>query len=198
MRNISKLGTQLCNVGDRRASITAASSTRKAKATGTAPLVTGATWPSPSYHNQNQQRRCFGFGVFSPTTPVLEKVTKKVPTMGDSITEVRWLWCWVDVVAQIQRVIVLSILLFRVDISIRRFWLFLFFIGSRSFNSALNKSLMFSLSLSPLKGTIVEWSVQVGQMVQEEDVVALIETDKVTVDIKADTAGVVVKQYGAV
>jgi pyruvate/2-oxoglutarate dehydrogenase complex dihydrolipoamide acyltransferase (E2) component len=35
-------------------------------------------------------------------------------------------------------------------------------------------------------------------MVQEEDVVALIETDKVTVDIKATVAGVITRQYGAV
>lgn len=48
------------------------------------------------------------------------------------------------------------------------------------------------------QGTIVEWTVQVGQAVQEEDVVALIETDKVTVDIKATMAGVLTKQFGAV
>jgi len=44
----------------------------------------------------------------------------------------------------------------------------------------------------------VEWTVQVGQAVQEEDVVALIETDKVTVDIKATMAGVVTQHFGAV
>ena len=48
------------------------------------------------------------------------------------------------------------------------------------------------------QGTIVEWTVQVGQAVQEEDVVALIETDKVTVDIKATMAGVVTQQFGGV
>jgi acetyl/propionyl-CoA carboxylase alpha subunit len=48
------------------------------------------------------------------------------------------------------------------------------------------------------QGTIVEWTVQVGQKVQEEDVIALIETDKVTVEIKANTTGVVTQQYGAV
>ena len=36
------------------------------------------------------------------------------------------------------------------------------------------------------EGTIVEWTAQVGQMVKEGDVVALVETDKVTVDIKAE------------
>lgn len=44
----------------------------------------------------------------------------------------------------------------------------------------------------------MEWTAQVGQMVHEEDVVALIETDKVTVDIKATVSGVITQQYGAV
>jgi len=48
------------------------------------------------------------------------------------------------------------------------------------------------------EGTIVEWMVQVGQRVEEEDVIALIETDKVTVDIKAGKAGVMTQQFGAV
>eukprot|EP00540_Astrosyne_radiata_P017914 CAMPEP_0116868966 /NCGR_PEP_ID=MMETSP0418-20121206/27498_1 /TAXON_ID=1158023 /ORGANISM="Astrosyne radiata, Strain 13vi08-1A" /LENGTH=345 /DNA_ID=CAMNT_0004505011 /DNA_START=600 /DNA_END=1637 /DNA_ORIENTATION=+ len=72
--------------------------------------------------------------LFTPTIPLLEKVTIKVPTMGDSITE----------------------------------------------------------------GTIVEWTVSVGQAVKEDDVVALVETDKVTVEIKAERDGVVVQQFGAV
>ncbi len=44
----------------------------------------------------------------------------------------------------------------------------------------------------------MEWTVQVGQAVQEEEVVALIETDKVTVDIKATIAGVLTQQFGEV
>lgn len=48
------------------------------------------------------------------------------------------------------------------------------------------------------EGTIVEWMAQVGQRVEEEDVVALIETDKVTVDIKATKAGVITQQFGAI
>jgi len=48
------------------------------------------------------------------------------------------------------------------------------------------------------EGTIVEWLAQVGQRVEEEDVVALIETDKVTVDIKATQAGVITQQFGAI
>jgi pyruvate/2-oxoglutarate dehydrogenase complex dihydrolipoamide acyltransferase (E2) component len=38
----------------------------------------------------------------------------------------------------------------------------------------------------------------VGQAVKEGDVVALVETDKVTVDIKAELDGVIVQQFGAV
>jgi pyruvate/2-oxoglutarate dehydrogenase complex dihydrolipoamide acyltransferase (E2) component len=34
--------------------------------------------------------------------------------------------------------------------------------------------------------------------VKEGDVVALVETDKVTVDIKAETDGVLTQQFGAV
>ena len=42
----------------------------------------------------------------------------------------------------------------------------------------------------------MEWTAQVGQMVNDGDVVALVETDKVTVDIKADMDGVVTQQFG--
>ncbi len=56
---------------------------------------------------------------------------------------------------------------------------------------------LLNLFVAP-KGTIVEWTVQVGQKVKDGDIVALVETDKVTVDIKADRDGVITKQYGAV
>lgn len=48
------------------------------------------------------------------------------------------------------------------------------------------------------QGTIVEWTAALGQAVKEGDVVALLETDKVTVDIKAELDGVIVQQFGAV
>jgi pyruvate/2-oxoglutarate dehydrogenase complex dihydrolipoamide acyltransferase (E2) component len=48
------------------------------------------------------------------------------------------------------------------------------------------------------QGTIVEWVVQVGQKVNEGDVVCLIETDKVTVDIKAEVGGVIISLFGSV
>ena len=47
------------------------------------------------------------------------------------------------------------------------------------------------------EGTIVEWTAQVGQAVKEGDVVALVETDKVTVDIKAEIDGVITAQFAA-
>ena len=48
------------------------------------------------------------------------------------------------------------------------------------------------------EGTIVEWCVPPGSHVREGDVLALVETDKVTVDIKADRDGILVKQLGEV
>lgn len=72
--------------------------------------------------------------AFRPTMLLNEKITVKVPTMGDSITE----------------------------------------------------------------GTIVEWAVGVGEAVKEGDVIVLVETDKVTIDIKADIDGVLVEHCGNV
>ena len=48
------------------------------------------------------------------------------------------------------------------------------------------------------EGTIVEWTASVGQAVQDGDVVALVETDKVTVEIKAEMDGVIVQHFGNV
>jgi pyruvate/2-oxoglutarate dehydrogenase complex dihydrolipoamide acyltransferase (E2) component len=48
------------------------------------------------------------------------------------------------------------------------------------------------------QGTIVQWLVEVGQAVDEDDVVALIETDKVTVEIKANKKGVITQRFGQV
>jgi len=48
------------------------------------------------------------------------------------------------------------------------------------------------------EGTIAEWTAQIGQKVEEEDIIVLIETDKVTVDIRATKAGVITQQFGAV
>ncbi|KAL7476518.1 hypothetical protein ACHAW6_002377 [Cyclotella cf. meneghiniana] len=48
------------------------------------------------------------------------------------------------------------------------------------------------------EGTIVEWVASVGTRVSEGDVICLIETDKVTVDIKAERDGVVVQHLAEV
>ena len=48
------------------------------------------------------------------------------------------------------------------------------------------------------EGTIVEWTVEIGQSVKTDQVIALIETDKVTIDIKAQTDGVIVQQFANV
>mmetsp|Transcript_3157 Transcript_3157/g.3834 ORF Transcript_3157/g.3834 Transcript_3157/m.3834 type:complete len:270 (-) Transcript_3157:662-1471(-) len=77
-------------------------------------------------------KRCMA--TFKPSIYHCEKITMKVPTMGDSITE----------------------------------------------------------------GTIVEWAAEVGQAVKEGDVVALVETDKVTIDIKAEVDGIVSQHFGQV
>jgi pyruvate/2-oxoglutarate dehydrogenase complex dihydrolipoamide acyltransferase (E2) component len=44
----------------------------------------------------------------------------------------------------------------------------------------------------------VEWTAEVGQAVKADDVVALIETDKVTIEIKADVSGVISQHFGSV
>lgn len=48
------------------------------------------------------------------------------------------------------------------------------------------------------EGTIVEWQAKIGQKVEEEEIIALIETDKVTVDIRATTSGVLTQQFGEI
>jgi len=48
------------------------------------------------------------------------------------------------------------------------------------------------------EGTIVEWTAAIGQGVKEGDVIAMIETDKVTIDIKAEIDGVITQQFCAI
>jgi biotin carboxyl carrier protein len=99
-----------------------------------------------------------------------------VPTMGDSITEVRY----------------------RQPSSARsccRQIGVVAFVGHGRHSSWTDDAVkLFDL----MQGTIVEWTVDVGQAVQEGDVIALIETDKVTVDIKAKSSGVVTQRFGNV
>jgi pyruvate/2-oxoglutarate dehydrogenase complex dihydrolipoamide acyltransferase (E2) component len=48
------------------------------------------------------------------------------------------------------------------------------------------------------EGTIVEWSVAVGQAVKVDDLIALVETDKVTIDMKASVDGVITQHFAQV
>ena len=49
-----------------------------------------------------------------------------------------------------------------------------------------------------MQGTVVAWQVQPGQADRTDDDVALVETDKVTVEIRAAADGVLTRQFGAV
>ena len=51
-----------------------------------------------------------------------------------------------------------------------------------------------ALGESITEGTISSWSKQVGEAVALDDVIVIVETDKVTVDIKATNAGVLTAQ----
>eukprot|EP00640_Fibrocapsa_japonica_P004960 CAMPEP_0113938838 /NCGR_PEP_ID=MMETSP1339-20121228/5253_1 /TAXON_ID=94617 /ORGANISM="Fibrocapsa japonica" /LENGTH=208 /DNA_ID=CAMNT_0000942129 /DNA_START=141 /DNA_END=767 /DNA_ORIENTATION=+ /assembly_acc=CAM_ASM_000762 len=44
------------------------------------------------------------------------------------------------------------------------------------------------------EGTLIEWKRQVGEVVEADSVVAVIETDKVSVDIRSPSPGVITKQ----
>ena len=54
-----------------------------------------------------------------------------------------------------------------------------------------------ALGESITEGAIYTWAKQVGEAVAVDDVVVIIETDKVTVDIKATNAGVLTAQLAA-
>ena len=44
----------------------------------------------------------------------------------------------------------------------------------------------------------MKWTAAVGQAVKTDDVIVLIETDKVTIDIKANMDGVITQHFGSV
>lgn len=48
------------------------------------------------------------------------------------------------------------------------------------------------------EGTVVEWRKAVGDQVAEDEVIAVVDTDKVSVDIRSAHVGVVVKLFAAV
>jgi len=52
-----------------------------------------------------------------------------------------------------------------------------------------------SMGDSITEGTVVEWSKKVGEAVKVDDIVALIETDKILVEVRAEEAGVITQQH---
>jgi len=48
------------------------------------------------------------------------------------------------------------------------------------------------------EGSILEWLKNEGDYVAVDDIIAVIETDKVAVDVRADTAGTVTKLHAEV
>jgi acetyl/propionyl-CoA carboxylase alpha subunit len=130
----------------------------------------GASDPSSNSNSNSSivnSKRFFGFYA---TVPKLEKKIMKVPTMGDSITEV----CQSTICRQQER-------------------------HSCHFNALRALVIICKIYIySLIQGTIVEWTVEIGQAVSDGDVVALVETDKVTVEIKAQVNGVITQRFGAV
>ena len=125
-----------------------------------------------------------------PTAPLLDKMTIKVPTMGDSITEVS-----IEKRGSPKGFWMAGVAPRTVDCSFdcRR---------DREREDPFAKhhttdTFIVWIHTLCTQGTIVEWTVSVGEAVQADDVIALVETDKVTVDIKAEADGVIVEQFGA-
>jgi 2-oxoglutarate dehydrogenase E2 component (dihydrolipoamide succinyltransferase) len=54
-----------------------------------------------------------------------------------------------------------------------------------------------ALGESITEGSIAKWAKSVGDKVAVDDVVVIVETDKVTVDIKSTNAGILLKQLAA-
>ena len=105
--------------------------------------------------------------MVSASPVLLEQKTLKLPGLGDSITEVRG---YIFGVGPCNNSVILFV--------IKTHW-----------------CLSFLLDNFSLQGSIVEWTAAVGQAVKEGDVVAMVETDKVTVDIKAEMDGVIVEHF---
>jgi 2-oxoglutarate dehydrogenase E2 component (dihydrolipoamide succinyltransferase) len=51
---------------------------------------------------------------------------------------------------------------------------------------------------SHLAGVVVQWAKDVGDIVEAGDVLAVIETDKVSIDIRADVRGKLTARHAAV
>lgn len=53
--------------------------------------------------------------------------------------------------------------------------------------------IMPKLGMTMKKGTIVEWKKKVGEKVEKEEVVAIVESEKLTGEVKAPASGVLVE-----
>jgi biotin carboxyl carrier protein len=67
-------------------------------------------------------------------------------------------------------------------------------IHSSSYLAKLVTESVPALGESITEGSIASWTKAVGDKVAVDDVIAIVETDKVTVDIKASYSGTLVKQ----
>ncbi|KUK18056.1 biotin/lipoyl-containing protein [Thermococcus sibiricus] len=53
--------------------------------------------------------------------------------------------------------------------------------------------IMPKLGMTMKKGTIVEWKKKSGERVEKEEVVAIVESEKLTGEVKAPTSGILVE-----
>ena len=67
-------------------------------------------------------------------------------------------------------------------------------IHSSSYRAKLVTENVPALGESITEGSIASWTKAVGDKISVDDVIAIIETDKVTVDIKANYSGTLVEQ----
>ncbi|EHR77887.1 biotin attachment protein [Thermococcus litoralis DSM 5473] len=54
--------------------------------------------------------------------------------------------------------------------------------------------IMPKLGMTMKKGTIVEWKKNVGEMVEKDEVIAIVESEKLTGEVKAPASGVLVEK----
>lgn len=71
--------------------------------------------------------------------------------------------------------------------------------AARTFHSSIQASKKIVINVPPLgesitEGSIAAWSAVEGKRVAIDDVIVIVETDKVTVDIKSLYSGVITKQ----
>jgi len=58
--------------------------------------------------------------------------------------------------------------------------------------------IMPKLGMTMKKGTIVEWKKKVGEKVEKDEVIAIVESEKLSGEVKAPTSGVLAEALHAV